>query len=170
MSPCFLQYPVPLIPKPFQRAVSQLAFHLHHSPQALGFDLSTTLLSHVPSLHPLSIFVSCGLGLFINMSPGFIKDGAYAFFSCFPYLEMIFWEKNNEWGVKKESRYLFIQMVAQNPPAMWETWVQSLGWEDLLEKGTATHPSILAWRIPMDRGVWGATVHGVAKSWTWLSR
>ena len=31
---------------------------------------------------------------------------------------------------------------------MWETWVQSLGWEDPLEKGTATHPSILAWRIP----------------------
>ena len=42
-------------------------------------------------------------------------------------------------------------MVAQlvkNPPAMQETWVQSLGWEDPLEKGTATHSSILAWRIP----------------------
>ena len=34
------------------------------------------------------------------------------------------------------------------PPAMWETWVQSLGWEDPLEKGTATHSSILAWRTP----------------------
>ena len=42
-------------------------------------------------------------------------------------------------------------MVAQlvkNPPAMRETWVRSLGWEDPLEKGTATHSSILAWRIP----------------------
>ena len=42
-------------------------------------------------------------------------------------------------------------MVAQlvkNLPAMWETWVPSLGWEDPLEKGTATHFSILAWRIP----------------------
>ena len=39
------------------------------------------------------------------------------------------------------------QMV-KNPPAMLETWVQSLGWEDLLEKGMATHSSILAWRIP----------------------
>ena len=39
------------------------------------------------------------------------------------------------------------QMV-KNPPAMPETWVQSLGWEDLLEKGMATHSSILAWRIP----------------------
>ena len=39
------------------------------------------------------------------------------------------------------------QMV-KNPPAMLETWVQSLGWEDALEKGMATHSSILVWRIP----------------------
>ena len=37
---------------------------------------------------------------------------------------------------------------------MWETGVQSLGWEDPLEKGKATHSSILAWRIPMDKGAW----------------
>ena len=37
-------------------------------------------------------------------------------------------------------------------PAMWETWVQSLGWEDPLEEGMATQASILAWRLPMDRG------------------
>ena len=47
-------------------------------------------------------------------------------------------------------------------------WVRSLGWEDPLEEGLATHSSILAWRIPMDRGAWWATVHEVAKSWTWL--
>ena len=46
-----------------------------------------------------------------------------------------------------------------------ETRVQPLGWEDPLEEGMATHPSILAWRIPMDRGAWWATVHEVAKSW-----
>ena len=40
-----------------------------------------------------------------------------------------------------------IQLV-KNPPAMQETWVRSLGWEDPLEKGKATHSSILAWRIP----------------------
>ena len=39
-----------------------------------------------------------------------------------------------------------------------------LGWEDPLEEGLATHSSILAWRIPMDRGVWWSTVHGVAKN------
>ena len=38
--------------------------------------------------------------------------------------------------------------IIKNPPAMQETWVRSLGWEDLLEKGTATHSGILAWRIP----------------------
>ena len=57
------------------------------------------------------------------------------------------------------------QMV-KNLPAMQETWVQSLGWEDPLEEGMAIHSSILAWRIPMDRGTWRATVHEVAKSWT----
>ena len=38
--------------------------------------------------------------------------------------------------------------LAKNPPAMWDTWVRSLAWEDPLEKETATHSSILAWRIP----------------------
>jgi len=47
---------------------------------------------------------------------------------------------------------------------MQETWVQSLGWEDSLEEEMATHSSILAWRISMDRGAWRARVHGVAKS------
>ena len=52
---------------------------------------------------------------------------------------------------------------------MTETGVRSLGWEDPLEEGMATHSSILAWRIPMDTGAWQATVHGVAKSQTGLS-
>ena len=54
--------------------------------------------------------------------------------------------------------------TVKNPPAMRETWVQSLGWKDPLEEGMATYSSILAWRIPMDRGAWWATVHGVAES------
>ena len=63
---------------------------------------------------------------------------------------------------------LVAQMV-KNLPAMWETWVQSLGWEDPLEENMATHSSILAWRIPMDRGAWQATVEGVKKSQILLS-
>ena len=56
--------------------------------------------------------------------------------------------------------------MVKNPPAMWETWIRPLGWEDPLEEEMATHSSILAWRIPMDTGAWWATVHGVTKSWT----
>ena len=59
--------------------------------------------------------------------------------------------------------------MVKNPLAMRETWVQSLGWEDPLEEGMATHSSNLAWRIPMERGAWQATVRGVAKTRTWLS-
>ena len=47
---------------------------------------------------------------------------------------------------------------------MWETWVLLLNWEDALEEGMAAHSSILAWRIPMDRGAWQATVHSVIKN------
>ena len=59
----------------------------------------------------------------------------------------------------------FSQLV-KNEPAMQETWVPSLGWEDPLEKGMATHFNLLAWRILMDRGVWLATVRRVTKSQT----
>ena len=47
---------------------------------------------------------------------------------------------------------------------MRETWVQSLGWEDPLGEEMATHSSILAWKISMDRGAWQAKVHEVTKS------
>ena len=63
---------------------------------------------------------------------------------------------------------LVAQMV-KNLPAMQETWVRSLGWEDPLGEGMATHSSILAWRIPTDREAWWAIVHRVSKSWTRLS-
>ena len=56
--------------------------------------------------------------------------------------------------------------MLKNLPAVRETWVQSLVWEDPLEQGMTTHSSILAWRIPIDRGAWQAVVHGVAKTWT----
>ena len=56
--------------------------------------------------------------------------------------------------------------MVKNLPAMQETWVRSLGWEDPLEEGRATHSSILAWRMLMDRGDWRATVHGVTKTFS----
>ena len=54
-------------------------------------------------------------------------------------------------GIRYPLWYSWASLVAQlvkNPPVTWETWVRSLGWEDPLEKGKATHSSILAWRIP----------------------
>ena len=60
---------------------------------------------------------------------------------------------------------LVAQMV-KNLPAVQETWVRSLGREDPLEEGMATHSSILAWRIPKDRGAWWAAVPAISKSWT----
>ena len=56
--------------------------------------------------------------------------------------------------------------MVKNLLAVQETWVQSLGCENLLEKGIATHSSILAWENSMDRRDWQATVHGVAKNQT----
>jgi len=58
----------------------------------------------------------------------------------------------------------FVAQMVKNLPAMWEACIRSLGWEDPLEECMATHFNFLAWRIPMDRGTWRATVHGVAKS------
>ena len=49
---------------------------------------------------------------------------------------------------KAPSRASLAAQLVKNPPAMQETWVQSLGWEDALKKGKATHSSVLAWRIP----------------------
>ena len=67
----------------------------------------------------------------------------------------------------KEEASLVAQMV-KNLPELQETWVLSLGWEDLLEKEMATHSSILAWK-PMKRVAWQASVHGFAKNQTQLS-
>ena len=57
-----------------------------------------------------------------------------------------------------------MDQLVKNLLAMWETWVRSLGWEDPLEEGMATHSNTLAWRIPMD-----SIGHGVAESRTRLS-
>ena len=63
-------------------------------------------------------------------------------------------------------RVSLVAQLVKNPLAKQETPGQFLGWEDPLEEGMATHSSVLAWRILMDRGAWRATVHGVANSWT----
>ena len=56
-----------------------------------------------------------------------------------------------------------VAQLVKNQLAMQETWVGSLGWEDSLKKEMVTHSTILVWGKPMDRKVWWATVHGVAR-------
>ena len=79
--------------------------------------------------------------------------------SAFPSLLPFKWRKTNTSSRIYPRASLVVQLV-KNPPAMQETWARSLGWEDPLEKGKATHSSILAWRIQ------DYTVHGVTKSRT----
>ena len=62
-----------------------------------------------------------------------------------------------------------MSQLVKNLPAMQETWIWSLGQEDPLGKGMATHASIFCLENPMDRGTWRATFHGITKSQTWLS-
>ena len=57
-------------------------------------------------------------------------------------------------------------LAVKNLLPMQEMWVRSLGWEDPLEKEMTTYSSILAWKNPMDRGIWQDTVHGVMKNQT----
>ena len=67
------------------------------------------------------------------------------------------------------SRASLVAQTVKNTSAMQETWVRSLGWEDPLEEGMASHSNIFAWRIPMDRGAWRATTTGSQKvrhDWT----
>ena len=70
-------------------------------------------------------------------------------------------------GIGYPLQYSWVSLVTQmvkNLHAMRETCVWSRGWEDPLEERMATHSSVLAWRSPMDRGAWRATVYGVTKS------
>ena len=63
----------------------------------------------------------------------------------------------SEVSQKEKNKYLIASLGAQmvkNLSSMLEPWVRSLGWEDSLEEGMASHSSIPAWRIPMDRGAW----------------
>ena len=72
-------------------------------------------------------------------------------------------------GIGYPCQYSWASLVAQivtNPLAKWETQARTLGWEDPLEVGMATHSGILAWSIPMDRGDWHAAIHEVANSQT----
>ena len=81
------------------------------------------------------------------------------------YFEHFFasmWDECN-WEVVEHSWASLVTQVVKNMPAIWETWVPSLGWEDHLEKGKATHSSILAWSIPCT--IWSMGSQRVRHNW-----
>ena len=142
-------------------------------PQVYIHPLPPESTSHLPS---------------ISTPPGYYRDlfefpASYGKFPLATYLHTLVWERiclqyrRLHWipGLRRFPRerigyplqYSWASLVIQtikNPLSMSENWVRSLGWQDPLEEGMATHHSILAWRIPMDRGAWWATFHGVAES------
>ena len=88
------------------------------------------------------------------------------------YPESLLFSSHRNQALILNYRGLGTSLVAQtvkNLLAMRESWIRSLHWEDPVEEGMATHSSILAWKIPMDRGAWLETVHGVAHSQIRLS-
>ena len=105
-----------------------------------------------------------------EQAPG-VGDGQGSLACCSPQGRKVRcdWATELSWTELNISYKLtLVVQTVKNPRAMRETWVRSLGWEDPLKEGTATHSSILVWRIPMDRGAWWATTQRVAKSQTWL--
>ena len=100
----------------------------------------------------------------ISFSRGSSRPRDQTHGSCISYIIGEFFTAEPPGKLPMYCCFLWASLVAQlvkNLPAMWETRVQSLGWEDPLEKGKATHSSILAWRIP-----WTVWSMGVTKSWT----
>ena len=107
--------------------------------------------------------------------PGTCKFGCFIFLinyntckfcssdNAFAFLTILFNIKGSIWAFWA---FLVAQKV-KNPPTVQEIRVQSLGQEDPMDKGMATHSRILD--NSMERGAWWATVHGITKSWTWLS-
>ena len=83
------------------------------------------------------------------------------------FTAMVGWQKGR---AEREDSASLVAQIVKDLPAVQETWVLSLGWEDPLEEGLATHCSILAWRIPLENPhvAWRATVQEVAKSQTRL--
>ena len=120
--------------------------HIKIQKKILMFSINETKLHH-----PSSSFVN---------GEQFFNILEFPYFPVFPYFHF-------HVGFHTAGASLVAQTV-KNSPALQETWVQSLGQEDPLEKRMATHSSILAWRTSMDRRTWRATVHGIAKSWTQL--
>ena len=121
-----------------------------------------------PATHPRGVHMTRGLSPVEPVGPwvGLKSQGGLGGLNLHYELRLILGPGSpNSMELVSPWASLVVQLV-KNLPAMQETLDRFLGQKDPLEKGMATYSSILAWRIPMDRGAWRAAVHGVAKSWT----
>ena len=97
-----------------------------------------------------SCLVNGGGAMLIVVNHGYRADRGFVFLNLYLFI----------WTA-------FVAQLVKIPSAMWETWVWSLGWEDPLEKGKATHSSILAWRIPWT--VWSMGLQRVGHDWATIT-
>ena len=147
--------------------------------QFLGFWQIHSYISTFTVWHKVVSLPYTPSVLHLLSPPSTLTSDNYWYFHC-PH-SFVFSSISYSWNHTRDSLFRLVyfhwaSLVAQRLkrlPLIRETWVRSLGWEDPLEKEMATHSSILAWRIPwtenlMDGEAWWATVHGAAKSRTWL--
>ena len=97
---------------------------------------------------------------FFSLEYNVLKDGYCLSDLTFTYLSFLTQQTFNKYLLNRTFQgncgASLVAQTVKNLPALQETWVWSLGWEDPLNEGMATHSSILAWGVPMDRGAWWA--------------
>ena len=114
-------------------------------------------------VHLMSVGFSCPLSLFSPFSfflpLPFWALSLASFILRFLFFPAMAKEGAIGYSVLHTLKYSLVTQMVRNLSAVQETWVQSLGQEDPLQKGMTTHSSILAWKNPKDKGAWWATVH-----------
>ena len=132
---------------PMDRGAWQAAVHgITKSQMWLGNEAQT-----IYEGNPLTSICQMGREM-LELSPGLVAPES-TIFVCAPAPHLAF----------------LVAQTVKSPPVMRKIQVRSLGWEDPLEKGMATHCSILAWGILMDRSVWWTTAHAVVKIQNWVT-
>ena len=130
---------------PYNWSPLTTVLHCHPARPPSSSDMSlrhSFPLSHPPSLQGRSGFLLLSLHFWVVKTGEYGQPDFPSFgnFRCLSFSDFC--------GGSENSRASLVAQLVKNPPAMRKTWVQSLGWKDALEKGKATHSSILAWRIP----------------------
>ena len=146
-------------------------YHTWYSLHFLNVCISFSSNLKILSLYLFEFFFSCPILSCLSSGTSVACKFVYFMGSCISlklfsfsfFTPFIFWIANNN------GRYSNLGFPGGSDSKESSCNVQDLGWEDPLEEGMLTHSSILAWRIPMDRGAWWATPHAVAKSQTRLS-